>query len=360
MASSVIISCIVLVLFLIASQSEAHNTPDLVAQLKGINEVGPHLGLLVQTKSQADAIIKSRHFVPADCDYIDIFARRFHLGWLSQRRVVIVVTGTGILNSGVCTQLLITLFTLDGIIHYGRAGIGNRLYNIGDIVIASQWAHVGLWHWQRYGPGEQTGKYTKDIGYLDFHSYSVPIHFCENTLNKVWFQYEQLFNVNGPPEVAKQVFWVNVSKSYYAAAKELEDITLEGCINRTTCLSKPPKVVRVKRGCSSNTYIDNLSYKNFLYLKFNVTVIDKDSAAAALVCESNAMPYLSIRSLSNRPGEASSKNNDPVIFSRLETVNAVVVINKLITLLAPEPLPPVPPPVKPLVDETEFAGHDFW
>ncbi|KAH9288055.1 hypothetical protein KI387_032172, partial [Taxus chinensis] len=286
--------------------------------------------------------------------------RRFHLGWLSQRRVVIVVSGTGILNAGVCTQLLITLFTLDGIIHYGRAGIGNPKYNIGDIVIAGQWAHAGLWHWQRYGSGEETGWYTKDIGYLEFDNYNVPIKTCQNSLNRVWFQYEELFKVSGTPEVAESVFWVNVSKSYYAAAKELEDITLEGCLNRTTCLSKPPKVVRVKRGCSSNTYIDNLSYQKFLYRKFNVTVIDEDSAAAALVCESNAMPYLSIRSLSDLPGEASSASNDPVIFSRLETVNEVVVITELITVLAPEALPPAPQPVEPLVEETEFAGHDFW
>jgi len=52
------------------------------------------------------------------------------------------------LNAGITTQLLLTLFDVKGVLHYGIAGNANPKLQIGDVTIPQYWAHTGLWHWQ--------------------------------------------------------------------------------------------------------------------------------------------------------------------------------------------------------------------
>jgi len=44
--------------------------------------------------------------------------------------------------------LLLTLFNIEGVLHYGIAGNVNSKFQIGDVTIPQYWAHTGLWHWQ--------------------------------------------------------------------------------------------------------------------------------------------------------------------------------------------------------------------
>ena len=75
------------------------------------------------------------------------------------------------LNSGVTTQLLLTLFDVKGIVHLGIAGNADPDRQIGDVAVPRYWAHTGLWNWQRYGDGpdnelalESSGDYTRKAG----------------------------------------------------------------------------------------------------------------------------------------------------------------------------------------------------
>lgn len=52
------------------------------------------------------------------------------------------------LNAGITTQLLLTLFKVKGVLHYGIAGNANPNLEIGDVAIPKYWAHTGLWNWQ--------------------------------------------------------------------------------------------------------------------------------------------------------------------------------------------------------------------
>ena len=52
------------------------------------------------------------------------------------------------LNSGVSTQLLLTLFDVKGIVHFGIAGNADPNRQIGDVAVPRYWAHTGLWNWQ--------------------------------------------------------------------------------------------------------------------------------------------------------------------------------------------------------------------
>lgn len=52
------------------------------------------------------------------------------------------------LNAGITTQLLLSLFKVKGVLHYGIAGNANPELQIGDVTIPQYWAHTGLWNWQ--------------------------------------------------------------------------------------------------------------------------------------------------------------------------------------------------------------------
>lgn len=241
------------------------------------------------------------------------------------------------LNAGLSTQLLLTLFDIKGVVHFGIAGNANSDLQIGDVTIPRLWAHTGLWNWQRYGDGpndelalEATGDYTRRIGYLNFSDYDVIKE--GNFLNSVWYQPEEIFPANGVPEVRQHAFWVSVSKNYYSLSRNLEGLKLLQCIN-STCLRRRAKVLRVEKGCSANTFVDNAGYRQFLRTKFDVTPIDMESAAVALVCRQEHVPFIAFRALSDLAGGGSSQSNEAAVFSSLAAQNAVDVVIEFINLL---------------------------
>eukprot|EP01018_Ginkgo_biloba_P031373 Gb_35477 [translate_table: standard] len=244
------------------------------------------------------------------------------------------------MNAGLTTQLLLAFFRINGVVHYGIAGNGNPSHHIGDVTIPRYWAHTGLWSWQRYGDGkdselplEENGDYTREIGYLKFAKYNTPSDKeSDNLLNNVWYQPDEIFRVNGTPEVRQHAFWVAVDNYYYQIAEKIEEVELESCVNSTTCLTHQPRIVRVERGCSANVYVDNAAYRNFLHSKFNVTPIDMETAGVALVCLSEGIPFIAMRSLSDLAG-GSSETNEAAIFTDLAAKNAVTVVTKFIKLL---------------------------
>ncbi|MCI8584490.1 MAG: 5'-methylthioadenosine/adenosylhomocysteine nucleosidase [Lachnospiraceae bacterium] len=61
----------------------------------------------------------------------------FYSGTLSGKEVVIVRSGIGKVNAGICTQILSDLYQVDAVINTGIAGSLKAEINIGDIVIST-------------------------------------------------------------------------------------------------------------------------------------------------------------------------------------------------------------------------------
>ncbi|KAB2626070.1 bark storage protein A [Pyrus ussuriensis x Pyrus communis] len=80
--------------------------------------------------------------------YLDFAGRRFRIRRLEDKKVIIVMTELSMLNAGISTQLLQTLFKVKGVIHNGIAGNADPQFEIGDVTIPQFWAHTGLWNWQ--------------------------------------------------------------------------------------------------------------------------------------------------------------------------------------------------------------------
>ena len=61
----------------------------------------------------------------------------FYQGKLKGKDVIVVRSGIGKVNAGICAQILVDMFHVDGIINTGIAGSLRNEINIGDIVIST-------------------------------------------------------------------------------------------------------------------------------------------------------------------------------------------------------------------------------
>ncbi|XP_020097958.1 bark storage protein A-like [Ananas comosus] len=332
-----------LVLLIMATTSHGAIPKSTLKVVEEVNKQGPFLGLVVPNSFEMSPLLQSKSFVKdKKLPYLDIGGRRFHLGKVGKDKLIMVMTGLSMVNAGLATQLLLSLFEIKGVVHFGIAGNANPELQIGDVTIPQYWAHTGLWNWQRYGEGPQNelaleagGDYTRKYGYLNISYYSTNKidKSSGNFLNNVWYQPEEIFPVNGVPEVREHAFWVPVDEKYFALSKQLEGMELPKCANSTTCLPRNPKVVRVERGCSANAFVDNAAYRKFLRSKFNVTPVDMESAAVALVCRQLETPFVAIRALSDLAGGGSAQSNEADVFAPLAAHNAVDVVLKFLALL---------------------------
>lgn len=65
----------------------------------------------------------------------------FYEGILAGKKVVVVRSGIGKVNAGICTQILADFFQVDAVINTGIAGSLNNDVNIGDVVLSTDVLH---------------------------------------------------------------------------------------------------------------------------------------------------------------------------------------------------------------------------
>ncbi|CAN6682008.1 unnamed protein product [Malus baccata var. baccata] len=298
------------------------------------NMSGPYLGLVIPNSYEMDPLLQSPNFTSR---------RRFRFGTIANKPVILVLTGLSMINAAITTQLLLSQFDIEGVVHYGIAGHANPSLSLADVVIPQYWSHSALWSWQRYGNGpedelplEKDGDYTREIGYLNVANYTTNVtdgSSYDNLLNNIWFQPEEVFPIDGTPEERQHAFWVAVDPLYYEISQKLEDLELERCLNSTTCLPHTPKVYRVERGTSAGIFLSNAAYRSFLFDKFNISPLDMESASVALVCLQQRVPFIVIRALSSSLS-GTSEPNEAANFISLASKNSVMAVVEFIRRLS--------------------------
>ncbi|XP_006833371.2 bark storage protein A [Amborella trichopoda] len=318
-----IIIPLVVLIPLLLSHHHCSLTGRLPNEIMKINEHGPFVGLVVSNSVDLSLLLQSSSFKKLhDVTHLDFGGRRFHIGQIGKQNVTVVAAGRGMLNTGVTTKLLTSLFKIKGVINCGLGGSVSHRLRIGDVVVPYHWAHTGNWNWQRYGDGPQkssnqsSGKYCERPQYLHFAAFNKPSS-ANNLLNNVWFEAEDVFPKIEKHKPDKQVFWIPAHHHYISISGKL----------------KAPQVRLVNRGSSSNIFINNTAYANFLYSRFHASVVDKETAAVSLVCLEEDLPFIAFRAVSNLAGAESSTNNEASTFAPLAAKNAVMFVLKFLTLL---------------------------
>ncbi|MBO4452543.1 MAG: 5'-methylthioadenosine/adenosylhomocysteine nucleosidase [Clostridia bacterium] len=175
---------------------------------------------------------------------VNVAGNEFFAGTVNGRKTVLVQSGMGKVNAGVCAQLLISLFGAGAVINTGVAGSLCDDIDIGDFVVSTDAVQ---------------------------HDFDVsPIGFAKGEI----------------PYTGKYAFPAD-ERLRKAAVNALE-------------LSSPDKKVFEGRICSGDQFITSASQKEAIVAQFGGLCCEMEGAAIAQVCYLNSTPFVIIRAVSDK------------------------------------------------------------
>lgn len=174
-----------------------------------------------------------------------IYELNFITGKINSTEVVLVEAGIGKVNAARTTQILIDNFNIDAIINVGSAGSANDELNIGDIVIGNKIIQHDF----------------------DITAFGHPKGFISNVGQYV--------------------------ESDSTLIEEMEQ----------TISKMQDNEFKIKIGiiASGDIFCTELKMKEKIRSKFNADAIEMEGAAIAQVCKLDNIPFLIIRSISDKP-----------------------------------------------------------
>ncbi|GGK12122.1 5'-methylthioadenosine/S-adenosylhomocysteine nucleosidase [Caldalkalibacillus thermarum] len=175
----------------------------------------------------------------------------FYQGRMHEKDVILCQSGVGKVNASVCTQILIDDYDVDYIIFTGVAGGVDPQLNIGDIVISTECQQHDI-----------------DASPVGFKKGEIP--FAETSVFKA------------------DPFLIRLAESY----RPEED------------------TVQIVKGkiLSGDQFIADPEHVEQLYHMFNGSCVEMEGAAVAQVCHLNQVPFVIIRSLSDKADRKANIN----------------------------------------------------
>lgn len=175
----------------------------------------------------------------------EIYELNFFKGTINDKNVVLVEAGVGKVNAARVTQILIDNFKVEGIINVGSAGSCNDELEIGDIVIGKK---------------------------LVQHDFDITA-----------FRHEKGFISN---------------VGQFVESNEQLIVKIEETIKRIK-----DKDFKIKVGtiASGDIFCTESKMKEKIRNKFNADCIEMEGSAIAQVCKLDKIPFLVVRSISDKP-----------------------------------------------------------
>ncbi|KAI3926519.1 hypothetical protein MKW92_042341 [Papaver armeniacum] len=291
--------------------------------LDRINRKGPYIGVVMAYSTEEMALQASGVFIP-NCHNpsVDLSGRKFNIGSIKGTKVIYVMSGQRRLNAGITVQILLDVFDIRGIVHYGIAGSANNSLSYGDVSIPKYVAFTGSWNWENLG-SENVDQFPE----MKIGNYNLPKE-GQNLLGEIAFKPEEFFSVGQP---MKEVFWLEVDKTWFNLAAQLKGLEFQQCENATSCLPRVPKVEYGLRGATADIFLDNAAYRNFLFKEFQVSTVDEESSAIVMTAMSSGVPSIVIRGVSDLAGGEGTPVS--TFLSSLAAVNTLNVTIKFIELI---------------------------
>ncbi|CAN0826124.1 3-phosphoinositide-dependent protein kinase 2 [Linum grandiflorum] len=313
-----------------ASSSSNPKTSLNKSSLYLINRRGPYLGLITVYSPEETAFFSTSAFKPDPVlPFLHLSGRRFQIGSVYGQRVIYVKCGIGLVNAAATTQQMVDTFKISGVVHFGISGNLNNSLNIGDVSVPSQIGDTSLWNWQADAKVDP-----EDVAHLKIGDFNIPSGEGENELGQIGYSLNQLYSASSLQiNTPSSVMWLNVTRHWvHLAATASQGMELEQCVNSTTCLDQKPKVVVGLKASTSNIFVDNKAYRDFLFQTFHVSSADMESSSVVMTCLSNGYPVIVVRGMSDLAGIQSGANHIRTFggLAALNTVNVVLnFINQL-------------------------------
>lgn len=205
----------------------------------------------------------------------NIIGLDFYMGKMSGNNAVLVRSGIGKVNAAICAQVLIDLYAVDYIINVGVAGSVSKELEIGDIVIS------------------------KDAVYHDFDT-----------------------SVFGDPIGTIP----RMNESYFPADEELikiaHDAAAETAVENSVVLG---------RIASGDQFVSSSEVKSNIWSNFKAFCVEMEGTAVAHTCYLNKIPFVIIRSISDKAEEGTTNNYEQFFKDSAEI--AAKIVSKMIHIM---------------------------
>lgn len=196
----------------------------------------------------------------------------FNKGKLHDKDVVVVRSGVGKVNAGICAQILCDIFNADAIINTGIAGSLNEQINIGDIVLSND--------------------------------------AIQHDMDAVAFGYD----IGVIPQMKESTF---------KADERLISLAKKAC--ETACSDIHYFIGRVVSG---DQFVSGKEKKEWLKENFSAYCTEMEGAAIAQAAYLNNVPFLIVRSISDKADD--SAHMDYPEFEAMAVKNSVKLIHEIV------------------------------
>ena len=200
----------------------------------------------------------------------------FYSGILEEHEAVIVRSGIGKVNAGICTQILADVFQVDAVINTGIAGSLAARINIGDIVISTD--------------------------------------TVQHDMDATGFGYE--------PGVIPRM-----ETSYFKADEKLVEAAVAACREAV-----PEVNVFTGRIVSGDQFVSDRGTKDRLSKQFGGMCTEMEGAAIAQAAWLNGIPFVIIRAISDKADDSATV--DYPTFERQAIAHSVALVRSFVGRLA--------------------------
>ncbi|HVX57998.1 MAG TPA: hypothetical protein VHA37_09845, partial [Candidatus Saccharimonadales bacterium] len=103
-------------------------------------------------------------------------------------------------------------------------------------------------------------------------------------------------------------------------------VQLSTCTASNVCLTDAPQVHVGGNGVSGPTFVDNATYRQYVFNTFQADALDEETAASMQVAYANEVPFLAFRSLSDLAGGGPGANEIGTFFQLAANNSAAVTV----------------------------------
>lgn len=235
-------------------------------------------------------------------------------GTLEGRPVLLVESGVSMVNAAMTAQSLLDHFRIERIVFSGIAGGIDPALHVGDVAVPEEWAEPMENVMMR-----ETPEGPKTPGWMEKEVVPVPAYgVMKSKKIDVGGEFRQSFKAD--------------AALLATARKVAGDLVLKSCATDGRCLANPPQVVVGGVGVSTQSFIDNAKFRDWLQTAWKARATDMESAAVAQVAYVNHVPFIAFRSLSDLAGGEEDANRMD-LFMTLASENAAAVVKAFVGAL---------------------------
>lgn len=241
--------------------------------------------------------------------------RRYYLGSISGKKVIVAMTGIGLVNATNTTETAFARFTcassiaIAAVMFSGVAGGAGRT-SIGDVAIPARWTLDNGATFRRVDPGMLATAQTLSVVLDNINTLGNPVCLCRNVpvvrLNHLGRQ-PQLF-VGGDGSSSDK----NNGQAFPCIPNGGSVFGCQPCSAPDRSLGYTGNFFQAAGPWLKNALISNLNIVSTVNPGFDA--VDQETAAAQAVADAHGVPFLGIRGMSDGPGDPLHLPGFPVQF----------------------------------------------